>query len=55
MEAEDETAAVARIARRASRDGIPYARLRPRFGASALSHYADFGHSAIYTLKDRRN
>ena len=50
MEAEDETAALARI-RGAIAEHVPYARLRPAFGASALSHYADFGHSAIYTLK----
>ncbi len=50
MEDEDETAALARI-RGAISEHVPYARLRPAFGASALSHYADFGHSAIYTLK----
>jgi nitrite reductase/ring-hydroxylating ferredoxin subunit len=50
MEAEDETAALARM-RGAIAEHIPYAHLRPVFGASALSHYADFGHSAIYTLK----
>jgi nitrite reductase/ring-hydroxylating ferredoxin subunit len=50
MEAEDETAALARV-RGAIAEHVPYAQLRPTFGASALSHYADFGHSAIYTLK----
>ena len=50
MEAEDETAAVARI-RGALAEHIPYSALRPAFGRSALSHYAGFGHSAIYTLK----
>jgi nitrite reductase/ring-hydroxylating ferredoxin subunit len=50
MEAEDETAALGRI-RGAIAERVPYARLRPALGASALSHYADFGHSAIYTLK----
>jgi nitrite reductase/ring-hydroxylating ferredoxin subunit len=50
VEAEDEDEAVARI-RGAIADNIPYAVLRPAFAASALSHYADFGHSAIYTLK----
>ena len=50
MEEEDESAALAFI-RGAIADRIPYARLRPAFGESALSHYADFGHSAIYTLK----
>jgi nitrite reductase/ring-hydroxylating ferredoxin subunit len=50
MEAEDETAALARM-RGAIAEHVPHAQLRPAFGASALSHYADFGHSAIYTLK----
>jgi hypothetical protein len=50
METEDETAALARI-RGAIAEHVPYARLRSAFGASALSHYADFGHSVIYTLK----
>ena len=50
MEAGRRTDAVAHI-RGAIGDHIPYARLRPAFGESALSHYADFGHSAIYTLK----
>jgi hypothetical protein len=50
MEAEDETAAIARM-RGAIAEHIPYAQLRQAFGASALSHYADFGHSAIYALK----
>jgi nitrite reductase/ring-hydroxylating ferredoxin subunit len=50
MEAEDETAALARI-RGAIAEHVPYAQLRAAFGTSALSHYADFGHSAIYTLK----
>src|ERR1700740_3221708 len=44
MEAEDETAALARV-RGAIAEHISYAQLRPAFGASALSHYADFGHS----------
>ena len=50
MEAEDEPVALAHV-RGAIAERIPYARLRPAFGESALSHYADFGHSAIYTLK----
>ena len=50
MEQEDEPIAVAHI-RGAIGDHIPYARLRSAFGEAALSHYADFGHSAIYTLK----
>jgi nitrite reductase/ring-hydroxylating ferredoxin subunit len=50
MEAEDEPGAVARI-RGAIDEGISYAALRPVIGEAALAHYADFGHSAIYTLK----
>jgi nitrite reductase/ring-hydroxylating ferredoxin subunit len=50
VEAEDEAAALACL-RGALRERIPYAQLRPAFATSALSHYADFGHSAIYTLK----
>jgi len=50
VETEDEAAALVRI-RGALRDGVPYAQLRPALAASALSHYADFGHSAIYALK----
>jgi nitrite reductase/ring-hydroxylating ferredoxin subunit len=49
-EREDEPAAIARI-RGAVADGMSYARLRPTLGRAALAHYADFGHSAIYTLK----
>jgi hypothetical protein len=50
VEEENEPAALAQV-RGAIGDRIPYARLRSAFGESALSHYADFGHSAIYTLK----
>lgn len=50
IEREDEEEAIARV-RGAIADHIPYRVLRPVFGQSALSHYADFGHSAIYTLK----
>lgn len=50
VESEDEPAAVARI-RGALAVHIPYAQLRPVFAEAALSHYADFGHCAIYTLK----
>jgi nitrite reductase/ring-hydroxylating ferredoxin subunit len=50
MEAEDERAALARM-RGALAENIPYAMLRPIIGEAALAHYADFGHSAIYTLK----
>ncbi|HWA90528.1 MAG TPA: Rieske 2Fe-2S domain-containing protein [Rhizomicrobium sp.] len=50
MEAEDEPQAVARM-RGAIADRVPYAALRPVIAEAALAHYADFGHSAIYTLK----
>lgn len=49
---EDEYEAIAMsYVRGAIAAGIPYVRLRPAFAEAALSHYADFGHSAIYTLK----
>ncbi len=50
MEAEDEKAAIAHM-RGAIAENISYAALRPVIGEAALAHYADFGHSAIYTLK----
>lgn len=50
MEAEDEKAAIA-LMRGAIAENIPYGALRPVIGEAALAHYADFGHSAIYTLK----
>jgi len=50
IEEEDEPAALARV-RGALWESIPYMQLRPALAASALSHYADFGHSAIYVLK----
>jgi nitrite reductase/ring-hydroxylating ferredoxin subunit len=50
MEAEGEEEVIARI-RGAIADGVAYSELRPALGAAALAHYADFGHSAIYTLK----
>jgi len=50
MESEDEARAIS-LMRGAIVDAIPYCRLRPTLGAAALAHYADFGHSAIYSLK----
>jgi len=50
MEAEDEPTAQAHIAG-ALADGLTYGALRPALAGVALAHYADFGHSAIYTLK----
>jgi len=50
VEAENETKAIGYI-RGALGAGMSYAALRPTFGEAALAHYADFGHSAIYTFK----
>lgn len=50
VEGEYEARAISFV-RGALRAGIPYTQLRPTFARAALSHYADFGHSAIYTLK----
>jgi hypothetical protein len=50
VEREDEADAVA-IMRGALAAGLTYAALRPAIAEAALSHYADFGHCAIYTLK----
>jgi nitrite reductase/ring-hydroxylating ferredoxin subunit len=50
MESEREANATALI-RGALSDGATYATLRPFFARAALAHYADFGHSAIYTFK----
>jgi hypothetical protein len=50
VEAEDEAKAVA-LVRGALAAGLTYSHLRPAFAEAALAHYADFGHSAIYTFK----
>jgi nitrite reductase/ring-hydroxylating ferredoxin subunit len=50
VEAEDEAKAIAHV-RGALAAGLAYSALRPAFGEAALAHYADFGHSAIYTFK----
>ena len=50
IEAEDETAAIARV-RGALTQNLTYASMRPAIGEAALAHYAGFGHCAIYTLK----
>ncbi|HEX3675319.1 MAG TPA: Rieske 2Fe-2S domain-containing protein [Rhizomicrobium sp.] len=49
IEAERETDAVA-LVRGALAGGHSLASLRPVFAEAALAHYADFGHSAIYTV-----
>ena len=50
IESEDEKVAVAHV-RGALRDGVSKNEIHKAFVRAALSHYADFGHSAIYTLK----
>jgi len=50
IETEDEPAAVAML-RGALAAGIKPAALLPTLAVAALSHYADFGHSLIYTIK----
>ncbi|MBN9592274.1 MAG: hypothetical protein J0I02_08570, partial [Alphaproteobacteria bacterium] len=50
VEGEDEGRAIAHM-RGALADNIPYTELCPVLAKAALSHYADFGHSAIYVFK----
>jgi nitrite reductase/ring-hydroxylating ferredoxin subunit len=50
VEREDEADAVACV-RGALRDGVAHGAIFAALGRSALAHYADFGHSAIYVLK----
>jgi hypothetical protein len=50
VEAEDETAAIARIRGGLAR-GLTYTSMRAAISKAALAHYAGFGHCAIYTLK----
>jgi len=50
VESEDEPSAIALI-RGAVRDQVDRREIYAAFGRAALSHYADFGHSAIYTYK----
>jgi nitrite reductase/ring-hydroxylating ferredoxin subunit len=50
IEAEDEDAAIARL-RGAFAAGLHLADLERAFSRAALEHYADFGHSLIYTAK----
>jgi nitrite reductase/ring-hydroxylating ferredoxin subunit len=49
FESEREDEAMALI-RGALAEGISYDTLRPVLSEAALAHYADFGHSAIYTV-----
>jgi nitrite reductase/ring-hydroxylating ferredoxin subunit len=50
VEAGDESTAVASV-RGALAAGIDVAQLTPTLATAALAHYADFGHSLIYTVK----
>ena len=50
VEAEDEDTAVAYL-RGAMGAGLHFAELERAFSTAALAHYADFGHSLIYTVK----
>jgi nitrite reductase/ring-hydroxylating ferredoxin subunit len=50
VEAENEADAVAMM-RGALAGGVARREIRATLGRAALAHYADFGHSAIYTLK----
>ena len=52
VEAEDEAAACSHV-RGAVSDGLTWSDMERGFARAALSHYADFGHSAIYTYKMR--
>lgn len=52
VEAEDENSAIA-LVRGAISAGLNWSDLEPAFARAALAHYADFGHSAIYTYKMR--
>ncbi len=50
IEAQDEEGAV-QLLRDAVTEHTPLSELAPILAAAALSHYADFGHSLIYTFK----
>ncbi|MDF1748336.1 MAG: Rieske (2Fe-2S) protein [Alphaproteobacteria bacterium] len=52
VEAEDEASACSYV-RGAVSDGLTWSDLERGFARAALAHYADFGHSAIYTYKMR--
>jgi nitrite reductase/ring-hydroxylating ferredoxin subunit len=52
VEAEDEATACAQV-RGAIASGMDWADMERGFARAALAHYADFGHSTIYTYKMR--
>src|SRR5258707_3415931 len=53
IESENETEAIGRL-RGARASGVSEDAIFAALGRAALAHYADFGHSAIYTLKARQ-
>jgi nitrite reductase/ring-hydroxylating ferredoxin subunit len=53
IESENESDAIA-LLRGALQDGVPMIEIGRTLGRAALAHYADFGHSAIYTFKTRQ-
>src|SRR5476651_31530 len=53
VESENEANAIA-LVRGALRDGVACKEIYMAIGRAALSHYADFGHSAIYAHKTRQ-
>lgn len=50
IESENESEAISHL-RGALQDGVSRHEITRALGRAALAHYADFGHSAIYTLK----
>src|SRR5689334_1612116 len=53
IESENESDAIAHL-RGALQDGVSLSDISRALGRAALAHYADFGHSAIYTFKTRQ-
>jgi len=53
IESENEKDAIA-LLRGALQDGVSLGEISRTLGRAALAHYADFGHSAIYTFKTRQ-
>lgn len=50
MEVEDEPTAIS-LVRGALAEGMTWRQIEPAFARAALSHYLDFGHTAIYVVK----
>ena len=53
IESENESDAIAHL-RGALQEGVSLSDISRALGRAALAHYADFGHSAIYTFKTRQ-